>query len=251
MKISVIIPCYNEEENIKRGVVREMYKYLKDKKFTWEVLISDDGSTDRSKLLVSSEIKELKGFRILNNPHRGKPMTIYAGLKKAVGDYVLFMDMDQSTPIRELDKLLPFIKKYDVVIGSRGMERKDFPIYRKLGSAVFMNFRKLMLLPEIKDTQCGFKLYKRSVVLKAFPHLEFFKSNIKVKGWTVTSYDVELLHIIKKMGYTIKEVVVDWLDRDISTSKGGSMEKYIKESRSMATQILRVKLNDIRGFYNL
>jgi dolichyl-phosphate beta-glucosyltransferase len=249
--LSVIIPCYNEEENIKRGVLSEIYSYISEKKFWWEVIISDDGSTDSSKSLVKKLSKDYKGWKVLDNPHKGKPLAIYAGLKKAKGEYVLFADMDQSTPISELDKLLPFVGDFEVVIGSRGIERKEFPLYRKMGSAIFMNFRKMMLLPEIKDTQCGFKLFRRSVVLEAFPHLEFLKTSKKAKGWMVTSYDVELLHIIKKLGYKIKEVVVEWLDRDTSTSKGGSLEKYFKESKSMASQIIRVKLNDVRGLYDI
>ena len=251
MFITIIIPCYNEEENLKRGVLREIYSYLKKKKFDWEVIISDDESSDNSKELIEREIKDLKGFKIIVNAHGGKPKALYSGVRKAKGDYVLFADMDQSTPIKELDKLLPYVNEYGVIIGSRGMEREDFPFYRKLGSAVFMKFRKMMLLPEIEDTQCGFKLFNRKVALDAFPKLEFFKSMKNVKGWTVTSYDVELLHIVKKMGFKIKEVEVEWLYRDASTSKGGSLEKYVKESKSMAQQIIRVKLNDVRGLYDI
>jgi hypothetical protein len=108
-----------------------------------------------------------------------------------------------------------------------------------------------MILPEIKDTQCGFKLFEALSLKKAFLMLEFFKKAERVVGWKVTSFDVELLHILKKMGCKIKEVKVVWNDRDKSTGKGGALQKYTKESYEMVMQILRVKLNDVRGLYDL
>ena len=129
------------------------------------------------------------------------------------------------------------------------MKRKNFPLYRKLGALVFMYIRKAFVLSDIDDTQCGFKLFERNLVKKVFPKLEFFKKNKKAKGWTVTSWDVELLHIIEKMGKKIMEVKVIWEDTDISSSKGGSFGRYFKESKDMLFQIIRVKLNDLRGMY--
>lgn len=248
--LSVIIPCYNEEANLNRGVLKEVNNYLKKQKFIWEVIISDDGSTDASQEIVKEQIKNLKNFKLIENKHGGKPSALIGGLKNAKGKWVLFTDMDQSTPIKELDKLLPFIKNYCTVIGSRGLERKDFSIYRKLGSVVFLTFRRLLILPEIKDTQNGFKLFRKKDLSKAFPELEFFKTKQKTTGWKVTSYDVELLHILKKNGCNIKEVEVVWQDSDISKNKGSGIGRYMKESQEMLTQIIRVKLNDMKGMYN-
>src|SRR4030043_686170 len=248
--LSVIIPCYNEEDNLKKGVLKQVYDFLNNKNINWEVIVSDDGSTDNSKKFIKSQIENLPGFILLENPHGGKPSALQYGIKAANGKYILFTDMDQSTPIGELNKLLPFLdKEFDVVIGSRGLVRKNFPFYRKMGAIVFMSFRKLLILPEIKDTQCGFKLFLGKALKENFSKLEFFKKEEKTKGWKVTSYDVELLHILKKRGYKIKEVAVLWKDRDMSKSKGGGLEKYVKESHEMLTQILRVKMNDIKGMY--
>jgi len=128
--LSVIIPCYNEEENLKRDVLSEVRKFMLKKDFDWEVIISDDGSTDKSKELVESQIIGWKNFRHLKNPHGGKPSALWYGIKAAKGNYVLFTDTDQSTPISQLDKLLPFIGgKTGAVIGSRGLLRKNFPLY--------------------------------------------------------------------------------------------------------------------------
>lgn len=251
MHLSVIIPCYNEEENLKRGVLKQVKSYFKNKKFSWEVIISDDGSTDASRELVKKGIKEVSGFRLLENAHGGKPAALLNGIKKSNGEYVLISDMDQSTPIGELDKLLPYIEEdIAAVIGSRGLVRKNFPIYRKIGAIVFASVRRALILPGITDTQCGFKLFKSDILKKVFPKLEFFKSNVRTKGWIVTSFDVELLHLIKKFGGKIKEVPVVWHDKDFGgKNKGSGLGKYIKESREMFGEILRVKLNDLRGLY--
>jgi len=251
--LSVIIPCYNEEENIKKGVLGQVNDFLSNLKESWEVVISDDGSSDKGKNLIKEEIKKYKNFILLENPHGGKPSALWYGIQKSKGTHILFSDMDQSTPINELSKLIPFIKDASVgaVIGSRGLARKNFPFYRRLGAIVFITFRKLLILPEINDTQCGFKLFKKSVLLKTFPKLEFFRREQKVKGWKVTSFDVELLHLISKMSYGIEEVPVLWQDTDKSISKGGGPERYIKESKEMLLQVLRVKINDIKGLYNI
>lgn len=246
-----MIPCYNEEENIKRGVLEEIFDFLKTQEFSWEVLVSDDGSTDNSRNLVKERISKFKNFFLVENPHGGKPSALLGGIKKARGEYILFSDMDQSTPISEIKKFLPYTKeRVEAIIGSRGVVRKDFPIYRKVGAFVFMSFRRALILSEIVDTQCGFKLFRADVLKKIFPKLEFFKEKKERSGWVVTSYDVELLHLIKKSGGRIVEIPVLWKDRDKSKTKGSSLSKYFKESKEMLLQILRVKLNDLRGFYS-
>ncbi len=247
--LSVIIPCYNEEANLKRGVLDEVNEFLSKKNFDWEVIISDDGSSDKSREIVKKKIAGLKNFKLLENGHGGKPAALLTGLNIAKGEWVLFTDMDQSTPIAELDKLLPYTNDYCSVIGSRGLNRKNFSFYRKLGSVAFLTFRRLLILSEIKDTQCGFKLFKREFLIKAFPELEFFKVKQRTAGWKVTSYDVELLHILKKNGCNIKEVEVTWHDTDISQNKGGGVGRYLRESYEMLMQIVRVKMNDMKGMY--
>ncbi len=249
--LSVIIPCYNEEENLKKGVLPAVYKYLSKQEFTWEVIVSDDGSTDESRRLIKKTIRGLKNFKLLENPHGGKPSALLYGIKAGSGKYVLLTDMDQSTPIEELSKLMPFAERgADAVIGSRGLARKNFPFYRRLGAIVFITFRKILILPEINDTQCGFKFFKREILLRTFPKLEYFRKEKSARGWTVTSFDVELLHLISKLGVDIEEVPVVWEDADSSISKGGGLSRYVRESKEMLLQILRVKINDVRGAYN-
>lgn len=244
--LSIVIPCYNEAENLKRGVLDEVYIFLKKADFTWEVIISDDGSTDDSREIVKAQIKDKKDFRLVENTHGGKPSAVWGGIQKSTGEYVLFTDMDQSAPIEELLKLKPYFSDFEVVIGSRGGGRENFSIIRKLGSTVFRLFRKSLMLRKINDTQCGFKEFRIDVAKQIFPKLQFFKKEKVVKGWKVTSFDVELLFLAEKFGYKIKEVPVIWKDEDISK---GKKKSYLKESKEMLLQIFRVKLNDLRGLY--
>jgi len=249
--LSVVIACFNEEKNIKRGVIEEMWQYLRKQKYSWEVIISMDGPTDKSESLVEASIENKSGFRMLKNEHGGKPSGLWHGLKVAKGKYTLFTDMDQSTPLSELEKLLPCLKEgYDVVIGSRGRERKNYSWYRKLGARVFLTIRKFLMLSDLNDTQCGFKLFETDALKIFFPKLEFFRRKQTSTGWKVTSFDVELLFLLEKFGYKIKEVPINWRDRDISTSKGDYSKRYVKESKEMLMQILRVKVNDVLGKYD-
>ncbi len=251
--LSVVIPCYNEEKNLQSGVLDEVYQYLSCQDYPWEVIVVDDESTDQSRQLVQNFIADKPSFALHAIPHGGKPAAVWAGIQQACGEIVLFTDMDQSTPIEEVEKLLPWYERgYDVVIGSRGAEREGFSILRKLGSFIFRAVRQLFLLRDISDTQCGFKSCRREVALGVFPHLQFFKQADRPKGWKVSAYDVELLYLMERAGYRIKEVEVRWWNRDRSDTKAqsGELRRYIKESVEMAQEIARVKLNQIRGMYD-
>lgn len=244
--LSVIIPCYNEEKNLKRGVLDEVENYLQKQKYQSEAIISDDESTDGSRQFVKNYLQKHPRFRLLENKHAGKPFAIRAGIKKADGEIILFTDMDQSTQINEFDKFLPFFKKgFGIVIGSRGQKREGFSLLRLIGSNIFRLIRQALLLKNIIDTQCGFKAFKNQIAQDIFSRLLIFKEAKKTKGWKVGAFDVELLFIAQKKGYKIAEVLVNWEDKD-----AGKKKKYFKESKEMLTEILRVKLNDLKGKYD-
>lgn len=252
--LSVVIPCYNEARNLERGVLEEVDQFLSRQSYTWEVIVVDDGSTDDSRQLVESRIAGKRGFSLLPIVHGGKPAAVWAGIQAAQGEIVLFTDMDQSTPIHEVDQLLPWYDAgFQVVIGSRGAAREGFNLLRKLGSLIFRGLRSLFLLRDINDTQCGFKTCRRHVALETFPRLQFFKQAERPSGWKVSAYDVELLFIMEKAGYAIKEVVVEWQNRDVSVTKGQQSDllRYVNESLEMAREILRVKRNEMRGMYDI
>jgi len=249
--ISIVIPCYNEENNLKRGVLTQVYDYLKKQKYDWEVLVCNDESTDNSLKLAQDISSKYKNFQVLDLPHGGKPSAVWGGIQKAKYPIVLFTDMDQSTPIEELSKLLPFFDQgYDVVIGSRGSSREGNSFIRKLMAKAFLFGRRLFLLPNIIDTQCGFKTIKTDLAKKIFPELQFFKDKSDNKGWRVSAFDVELLFMAQKWGYKIKEVEVLWKNEDSSTTKGDDAIRFKKESKQMLQEIIRVKYNDIKGLYD-
>lgn len=249
--LSIVIPCYNEENNLKKGVLNDVYSFLTKQQFNWEVLICNDKSTDNSLKLVQDFASKHKGFCVLNLPHGGKPSAVWGGIQKAKYPIVLFTDMDQSTPLKESLKLLPYFDKgYDVVIGSRGSGREGTSFIRQLMSQVFLLGRKLFLLNNITDTQCGFKALKTDLAKKIFPNLQFFKEKNTSTGWRVSAFDVELLFMAQKWGAKIKEVPVKWRNEDSSTTKGDNSIRFKKESKQMLQEIIRVKYNDIRGLYD-
>ncbi len=249
--LSVVIPSYNETANLKRGVLDEVSEYLKKQTYTWEVLVSDDGSPEKeSRELAKKYCETHPGFKFLENEHGGKPLAIWSGIQASVGEIVLFTDMDQSTPIKEIEKLLPKFKEgYNVVIGSRGLERENFPIIRRLASLIFREFRRSFVLTEIIDSQAGFKAFTGVAIKEIFPILDAVKQKRRPTGWNPTSFDVELLVVAKRRGYKIAEVQIDWKDRDVSTGKARGTKKLAKESWEMIKETLRVKFNDMRGEY--
>jgi glycosyltransferase involved in cell wall biosynthesis len=248
--LSIVIPCYNEENNLNRGVLNEVRNLLEKQNFRWEVLICNDASTDNSLKIITKFSKTYSGFSVLNLPHGGKPSAVWGGIQKAKYPIVLFTDMDQSTPLKEVLKLLPYFPEYDVVIGSRGISRNGFSLLRQIGGPIFLAFRRFFLLSNIIDTQCGFKMLKTDVAKQLFPNLAFIKDKSEKKGWRVSSFDVELLFMAQKWGHKIKEVVVDWRNEDTSNTKGGNGDqRYKKESIQMIKEIFRIKINDLKGRY--
>jgi hypothetical protein len=135
-----------------------------------------------------------------------------------------------------------------VVIGSRGIHRPNSSFFRKyVVSLGFLTVRRAILLPEIIDTQCGFKLVKTDLARQIFSQMRLFGRVNNAVGWKVTAYDVELLHLAKKLGAKIKEVSVIWRNEDISLGKS---RNFIKESIEMLFEIMRVRVNDMLGKYN-
>ena len=245
MYLSVVIPQYNESQNIRSGAITSVAEYLGKQNFEWELIIVDDGSTDDSYSVTQNIIQKNPKIKQIRIPHGGKPAAIYEGIKLVKSDYILLTDMDQSTPISELEKLIKYTNQFPIIIGSRGGTRKDAPLLRKLSGFIFGTYRRILILRSIKDTQCGFKLFNVKVLKKYFPRISSLgKKN--VKGWSVSAFDVELLFMLSKAGYRIKEVPVKWNDLDKSETKD---RKFINESLDMAKQIWMIQFNNLRGKY--
>ena len=244
IKLSVVIPSYNEEANLKHGVLDEVYEYLKGKDYDWEVLIVDDGSKDQTREIVKDQIKDKAGFRLIENPHGGKASTVMSGLLESRGEIALFTDMDQATPIAEIEKLLPeFNKGFDIVIGSRA-GRKGAPLIRKLAAWGFAVLRGIILGLPFKDTQCVFKAFNRKSIEAIFPRIKNEWGVVHFKGGAVNAgFDVEVLFLAKKFGFEIEEVPVEW--KYVDTER----VQVIKDAAAALYDMLRIRLNDLQGKY--
>ena len=213
--LTVVIPSYNEMGNLQKGILNKIQRYLDRQPYNYEVIVVDDGSSDDSRDFIKKFTKEEKQFHLIENSHSGKAGAVTTGMLAAKGDYILFTDMDQATPIEELEKVMPFIQKgFDVVIGSRSGNRKGAPLTRKIMAKSMMILRSVIVgLPEITDTQCGFKLFTKDEAKRIFEKVKDSHHGFKkIHGSSVTAgFDIELLFIAKKMGLKIKEVPVSWL----------------------------------------
>lgn len=247
-EISVIIPCFNEEQNIRLGALDKVLLYLEKQTYPWEVLIVDDGSTDESRPLIKDFIKKNDhGFRFIENPHQGKAGTVVAGMLSATGKYVLFTDLDQATPIDQIEKLRPWmVKNFDIAIGSRLGRRAGAPFLRKLMGPGFTFVRNLILgLGNLNDTQCGFKMFKKGAAQKIFSKLRLYSSHKHVSGPRVTAgFDVEVLFIATILGYKIKEVPVEW--HYVDTRRVSP----VMDSLDALIDIIRIRLNSWKGVYD-
>lgn len=246
--LSVIIPSYDEMANLQKGVLDKVKSFLDKQKFSYEVIVVDDGSKDGSEEFVSKFIHENATFSLIKNPHLGKAGAVTTGMLRAKGEYVLFTDMDQATPIEEINKLLPYFEKgYDIVIGSRH-GRKGAPWTRRLMAKGMMVLRTAIVgLKGIIDTQCGFKVFKREVGKKLFQKMYDLHNGYKaVSGSSVSAgFDVEALFLAQQMGYKIKEVPVEWLY--VETRRVSP----VKDSIEALEYLIQIRLNRMKGIYKL
>lgn len=245
--LSVVIPCYDEMANLRKGVLDKVQHFLDKQQYPYEVIIVDDGSEDGSVEFIQEFVKENSQFSLIQNPHTGKAGAVTSGVMKSKGKYVLFTDMDQATPIEEIKKLMPFFEEgYDVVIGSRSTRRKGSPLSRRIISMSAIILRKWIVgMDIIKDTQCGFKAFSHESAHTLFPMIHKLHHGFqKISGSAVTSgFDVELLFLAQKNGYKIKEVPVSWLyveSRRVSP---------VRDSIEGVLDLIRIKRNDLSGRY--
>lgn len=244
--LSVVIPAYNEESNLKKGVLGKVYKYLRSQDYSWEVLVVDDGSTDSTVALAEKFSMNKKGFTVLKESHRGKAGAVIAGMLAAKGEIVLFTDMDQATPIDQVEKILPkFSDGYDAVIGSRS-GREGAPVIRKAMALGFAVLRTLVLRLPYRDTQCGFKAFSRSATKKIFKRMRVFKSGTEIEGASVfAGFDLEILYIARKLKIKIAEVPVKWVH------KGTVRVNPIKDSWEGLRDLIKVRINALLGKYRV
>jgi glycosyltransferase involved in cell wall biosynthesis len=205
-----VIPCYNEVPNISRGVLDTVGAFTADDPRFREVLVVDDGSTDASRDLTAAAARRFPKLGLVANPHQGKALAVITGIQRAQSEYVMFSDMDLATPIPEAEKLIAEAARgYDLVIGSRQTQRPGAPLHRKALAWGLLTVRDHLLgLDALRDTQCGFKLFRRQVALDIIRRLRVFTPTRRVLGSSVSAaFDLEFLLIATQLGYRIKKSV--------------------------------------------
>jgi glycosyltransferase involved in cell wall biosynthesis len=234
--LSIIIPAHNEEKRLPPSLVK-IDQFLKTQPYSAEVLVVENGSADRTLEIAQEIARQMPGLRVLKEQQRGKGLAVKRGMLEAGGKYRFICDADLSMPIEQVNRFLPpQLPNPDVAIGSRelrGAVRYNEPSYRHLIGRVFNTIVRLMALPGLQDTQCGFKCFRDSVAEDVF----------RKQTLTGMSFDVEVLFIARQHGYTIQEVPIDWyFDPD-------SRVRLMQDSMRMFTDLLTIRRNQREGRY--
>jgi dolichyl-phosphate beta-glucosyltransferase len=236
--LSIIIPSYNEEARLP-GTLQRIAEYLPTLKLRTEVLVVDDGSTDRTAAVAESFHGKLTGLRVLSNgTNRGKGYSVRHGMLEAQGDMVLFTDADLSAPIEEAEKLLsPLNNGYDVAIGSRAMDRSLIStrqsIFRETAGIIFNKIVRMVLRLPFVDTQCGFKAFRRERCRIIFEQQ-------RIEGF---GFDPELLYLARHYGLQAVEVPVRWGHSE------ATKVNMLGDSLKMFGDIFTIRWNAMSGRY--
>jgi len=238
MHLSVIIPAYNEEKRLPKTLV-EIDKYLRKQDYDYEIIVVNDGSKDKTAQIVEDFKSKIANLKLIDNKiNHGKGYVIRQGMLEAKGEFRVFTDADNSTPIDQIEKMWPeFEKGYDVVIGSRDIRgavlEPPQPWWRRFLGEVFGLLTNLIVGTwGIKDTQCGFKGFTQRATKDIFPRCKINRF----------AFDPEILIIAKKLGYKIKEIPIFWRNDPRSKVKFKSMIK-------MGFDLLKIRWNLITKKY--
>jgi glycosyltransferase involved in cell wall biosynthesis len=234
--LSIIIPAHNEETRLPRSLAKVL-AYLEGQSYPAEVLVVENGSLDRTFEVANGFAADHPMLRVLREELSGKGRAVRRGMLEARGDYRFAADADFSMPVEQVSRFLPPVCDSDVAIASReveGARRFDEPYLRHLTGRVFNLLIRLLVLPGLQDTQCGFKCFRARAAEAIFPLQT-------MTGW---SFDVELLAIARRRGCTISEVGIPWYynpDSKISVAR---------DSWRMFLDLLTIRRNVRRGVYD-
>lgn len=232
-KLSVVIPAYNEEERLPL-TLKEAVSYLEAQAIDYELIIVSDGSRDRTEEIVCQLSSQNHRIQLLTNQlNMGKGYSVRKGILASRGEYILFMDADNSTPIAELPKFLQSAEKYDILIGSRDLPESKIIRHqnwvRESIGKLFNKAVQLFFLPGIWDSQCGFKLFKQKAAMDIF-------KRAKVNRFV---FDVEILYLARKLDYKILEVPITW-----QNSKPSKVS-FFRDFFNIIFDLIKIKLQRI------
>ena len=231
MKLSIIIPAFNEEMVIKETIA-EVFTFFKTTGVDLEVIVVDDGSTDKTKELVRAELEKYPELKLLANEYNsGKGYSVKKGALSASGDWILFLDADLSTRPEEFAKFKPHLGAADIIIGSRDVNGsqilKKQRLFRRLSSKFLKALIKLFVNLGYPDTQCGFKCFSRKSLI--------IFSEQQTNRWM---FDLELLALAKKHGLRVVEVPVNWTNDESSTVKAKDIFNILRDLMIIKKQSL-------------
>jgi glycosyltransferase involved in cell wall biosynthesis len=245
--LSVVVPAYNEIARLP-STLAAIDRFIGDLDRSVEVIVADDGSSDGTADIADARRLRASAYRVLRLPHRGKAGAVRAGMLAASGSYVLFTDADLSTPMRFAEELIAALADgADVAIGSRegvGARRDGEPAYRHIMGRAFNGVVRVLAVPGIKDTQCGFKAFRSAAARDLFSSVRLHTDGPEVDGPRVTGFDVEVLYLARRRGYRIAEIPVFW------QHVPGSKVNPIPDAFRMFADVVRVRVNALLGRYD-
>jgi glycosyltransferase involved in cell wall biosynthesis len=235
--LSIIIPAYNEEHRLP-NTLEQVVAFIEGQTYTSEVLVVENGSQDRTLDVAQAFALRHPMVNVLQEVQRGKGLAVRRGMLRAQGEYRFMCDADLSMPVDEINRFLPpALQGFDIVIGSReapGAVRINEPQYRHWGGRAVNTMIRLLALPGLNDTQCGFKCFRAPVAEDLF-RLQ------TLTGW---AFDVELLYVARQRGYSIAELPIHWYFNPESKLN------VVKDAFRMGMDILTIRLNNIKGVYD-
>lgn len=234
--LSLIIPAYNEERRLPQTLEKTLH-FLQGQEYPWEVIVVDNHSTDRTAEIIAAYQKTIPSLRGIYEARRGKGNAVQTGMLAAEGTYRFMADADLSMPISEVNRFLPpRLENFDVAIASRealGAIRYDEPHYRHLGGRLINTLIRLLVLPDLHDTQCGFKCFRAPVAEDLFGHQT-------LGGW---SFDIEILAIARLRGYRIVELPIPWYFNEESKVNA------LRDAFLMTLDLFQIRRNIRKGVY--